>query len=161
MSPPRPSMPTENVDILHREVAPTHLLCNGSTSIMAALSLHLAHIDADDESATDTPPRYGTPSALIDNSLAPPFTKPQKTTQTTPDVLPPPTPYVHSPTLFDTSSRSEPLNPLLRYQPPYWWPYRTNVKQRWIGRGILEVVSTEFRDRSVDYYVGTEGHAHG
>ena len=44
-------------------------------------------------------------------------------------------------------------DPQLRYCEPYYHPYRTNVKQRWIGRQILEVISTEFRDRSVDYYV--------
>jgi len=27
------------------------------------------------------------------------------------------------------------------------------AKQRWLNREILEVVSTEFRDRSVEYYV--------
>lgn len=46
------------------------------------------------------------------------------------------------------------LHPMLRYCRPYWWPYRTFVKQRWIGRQLLEVVASEFRDRSVDYYVG-------
>ena len=44
-------------------------------------------------------------------------------------------------------------DPRLRYRKPYWWPYRTFVKERWIGRELLEVVSTEFRDRSVEYYV--------
>ncbi|KAL7423228.1 hypothetical protein Q5752_002528 [Cryptotrichosporon argae] len=44
------------------------------------------------------------------------------------------------------------MNPKLRYIKPYWWPYRTFVKERWIGRQLLEVISTEFRDRSVDYY---------
>jgi hypothetical protein len=43
-------------------------------------------------------------------------------------------------------------HPMLRYCRPYWWPYKTFVKQRWIGRQLLEVISTEFRDRSVDYY---------
>ncbi|KAG7528297.1 hypothetical protein FFLO_06260 [Filobasidium floriforme] len=43
-------------------------------------------------------------------------------------------------------------NPQLRYCEPYYYPYRTNVKARWIGRQILEVISTEFRDRSVEYY---------
>ncbi|KAJ9105442.1 hypothetical protein QFC21_001813 [Naganishia friedmannii] len=43
-------------------------------------------------------------------------------------------------------------DPQLRYCEPYYHPYRTSVKQRWIGRQILEVISTEFRDRSVDYY---------
>lgn len=36
---------------------------------------------------------------------------------------------------------------------PYWHPYRTYAKQRWWNREILELVSTEFRDRSLEYYV--------
>ena len=36
---------------------------------------------------------------------------------------------------------------------PYWYPYTTMAKGRWLGREMLEVVSTEFRDRSIDYYV--------
>jgi hypothetical protein len=36
---------------------------------------------------------------------------------------------------------------------PYWYPYTTMAKGRWFGREMLEVVSTEFRDRSIDYYV--------
>ena len=36
---------------------------------------------------------------------------------------------------------------------PYWYPYTTMTKMRWIGRELLEVVSTEFRDRSMEYYV--------
>ena len=43
--------------------------------------------------------------------------------------------------------------PSLKKVPPYWYPYRTNAKARWFDREILEVVSTEFRDRSVEYYV--------
>jgi hypothetical protein len=31
-------------------------------------------------------------------------------------------------------------------------PYTTMAKGRWLGREMLEVVSTEFRDRSIDYY---------
>lgn len=45
------------------------------------------------------------------------------------------------------------LHPMLRYCKPYWWPYKTFVKKRWIGRQLLEVIASEFRDRSVDYYV--------
>lgn len=41
----------------------------------------------------------------------------------------------------------------LKKIPPYWYPYTTMTKQRWIGRELLEVVSTEFRDRSMEYYV--------
>ncbi|KAL1412961.1 hypothetical protein Q8F55_000710 [Vanrija albida] len=44
------------------------------------------------------------------------------------------------------------MHPMLRYCTPYWWPYKTFAKQRWLGRRLLEVVATEFRDRSVDYY---------
>lgn len=36
---------------------------------------------------------------------------------------------------------------------PYWYNYTTMAKGRWLGREILEVVSTEFRDRSMEYYV--------
>lgn len=43
--------------------------------------------------------------------------------------------------------------PGLKKIPPYWYPYRTNAKARWFDREILEVVSSEFRDRSVEYYV--------
>ncbi|KZP18384.1 pseudouridine synthase [Athelia psychrophila] len=35
---------------------------------------------------------------------------------------------------------------------PYWYPYTTMAKGRWYGREILEMVSTEFRDRSMEYY---------
>ncbi|KAF8627646.1 hypothetical protein AX15_004340 [Amanita polypyramis BW_CC] len=42
--------------------------------------------------------------------------------------------------------------PGLRKVPPYWYPYTTMAKMRWLGRGLLEVVSTEFRDRSMEYY---------
>ncbi|KAI0090808.1 pseudouridine synthase [Irpex rosettiformis] len=35
---------------------------------------------------------------------------------------------------------------------PYWYNYTTMAKGRWLGREILEVVSTEFRDRSMEYY---------
>ncbi|KAJ7750120.1 pseudouridine synthase [Mycena maculata] len=35
---------------------------------------------------------------------------------------------------------------------PYWYPYTTMAKLRWQNRELLEVVSTEFRDRSMEYY---------
>jgi hypothetical protein len=56
-------------------------------------------------------------------------------------------------TSTEVKGKQKERDPQLRYCEPYYHPYRTNVKQRWIGRGILEVISTEFRDRSVDYYV--------
>jgi tRNA pseudouridine synthase 9 len=46
------------------------------------------------------------------------------------------------------------LNGGLKKMPPYWYPYTTMAKERWLGREILEIVSTEFRDRSMEYYVG-------
>ncbi|KAJ8077417.1 hypothetical protein PM082_001847 [Marasmius tenuissimus] len=42
--------------------------------------------------------------------------------------------------------------PGLKKISPYWYPYTTYAKERWLGREILEVVSTEFRDRSMEYY---------
>ncbi|KAJ3784549.1 pseudouridine synthase [Lentinula aff. detonsa] len=45
-----------------------------------------------------------------------------------------------------------PAGPGLKKIPPYWYPYTTYAKERWIGRELLEVVSTEFRDRSMEYY---------
>ena len=37
--------------------------------------------------------------------------------------------------------------------PPYWHPHTTMTKMCWIGRELLDVVSTtEFRDRSMEYY---------
>ncbi|KAK7691907.1 hypothetical protein QCA50_005312 [Cerrena zonata] len=42
--------------------------------------------------------------------------------------------------------------PGLRKVAPYWYPYTTMAKERWLGREILEIVSTEFRDRSMEYY---------
>jgi hypothetical protein len=41
----------------------------------------------------------------------------------------------------------------LRKIAPYWYPYTTMAKGRWLNREILEIVSTEFRDRSIEYYV--------
>ncbi|KAH9163785.1 pseudouridine synthase [Lactarius sanguifluus] len=42
--------------------------------------------------------------------------------------------------------------PGLRKIAPYWYSYTTMTKGRWLDREILEVVSTEFRDRSIEYY---------
>jgi hypothetical protein len=36
---------------------------------------------------------------------------------------------------------------------PYWVIYTTTAKGRWLGRNLLEVLSTEFRERSEGYYV--------
>ncbi|KAL5483010.1 hypothetical protein ACEPAI_8239 [Sanghuangporus weigelae] len=52
----------------------------------------------------------------------------------------------------NTTEESHSGRPGLKKIPPYWYPYRTNAKARWFDREILEVISTEFRDRSVEYY---------
>jgi hypothetical protein len=41
----------------------------------------------------------------------------------------------------------------LRRVEPYHYTYNTNVKERWRGRGILDVFASEFRDRPEEYYV--------
>lgn len=51
------------------------------------------------------------------------------------------------------SSQAPDVRHGLKKIPPYWYPYTTMTKMRWIGRELLEVVSTEFRDRSMEYYV--------
>lgn len=40
----------------------------------------------------------------------------------------------------------------LRRVPPYFYTYLTFCKQRWIGRTLLDIFSSEFRDRSEAYY---------
>jgi hypothetical protein len=57
------------------------------------------------------------------------------------------------PSMEQTIVESQPGHPGLKKHPPYWFPYATMAKGRWLGREILEVVSTEFRDRSMEYYV--------
>jgi hypothetical protein len=46
-----------------------------------------------------------------------------------------------------------PARPSLRKIAPYWYPYTTMAKGRWLNREILEIVSTESRDRSIEYYM--------
>jgi tRNA pseudouridine synthase 9 len=40
----------------------------------------------------------------------------------------------------------------LRKVKPYHWTYQTYVKERWRDRTLLEVFTSEFRDRPVEYY---------
>jgi len=56
-------------------------------------------------------------------------------------------------TMSDATPYSPKATPGLKKIPPYWYPYTTMAKLRWLGRELLEVVSTEFRDRSMEYYV--------
>ncbi|KAN0066320.1 hypothetical protein ACQY0O_000414 [Thecaphora frezii] len=41
----------------------------------------------------------------------------------------------------------------LRKTPPYWYEFQTYAKQRWFGRELLEIFTTEFRDRTKEYYI--------
>lgn len=41
----------------------------------------------------------------------------------------------------------------LRKVEPYHFTYQTNVKERWRGRQLLDIFSSEFRDRPLEYYV--------
>ncbi|KAF8525795.1 pseudouridine synthase [Hysterangium stoloniferum] len=50
------------------------------------------------------------------------------------------------------SKRSRAVTLGLKRVAPYWAPLRTMAKGRWLNREILELVSTEFRDRSIEYY---------
>lgn len=36
---------------------------------------------------------------------------------------------------------------------PYYWEYRTYCKQRWRGREMVDIFTSEFRDRPEEYYV--------
>lgn len=60
-------------------------------------------------------------------------------------------------TMSDSHAPSQipPCAPGLKKIAPYWYPYTTYAKERWLNRELLEVVSTEFRDRSMEYYVCT------
>lgn len=41
----------------------------------------------------------------------------------------------------------------MRKVKPYYFEYKSFAKGRWLGRSLLDVFSSEFRDRSEDYYV--------
>ncbi|CAD6969116.1 unnamed protein product [Tilletia controversa] len=47
---------------------------------------------------------------------------------------------------------SLPEGPPLRHCPPYWHVYETSCKRRWYDRELLEMLVTEFRDRTKEYY---------
>ncbi|CCM01282.1 uncharacterized protein FIBRA_03331 [Fibroporia radiculosa] len=57
-----------------------------------------------------------------------------------------------APGTSEASLNPQHAHPGLKKIPSYWYPYTTMAKARWLGREILEVVSTEFRDRSMEYY---------
>lgn len=67
------------------------------------------------------------------------------------DSLPAPPAVVTTP--CDPWPRPYYLQDGLRRVAPYHFTYNTNVKERWRGRGILEIFRDEFRDRPEEYYV--------
>ena len=58
------------------------------------------------------------------------------------------------PHLRTTTQQGEKIAGLMTIS-PYWHWIKTKAKHRWQGRTILEVLSTEFRERSSEYYVRT------
>lgn len=52
----------------------------------------------------------------------------------------------------DLGSSSSKPNIALRREPAYWHEHKTFVKERWIGRTILEVMVTDFYQRTSAYY---------
>lgn len=41
----------------------------------------------------------------------------------------------------------------LRRVKPYYFTFKTWVKGRWVGKTLVEIFTTEFRDRDSAYYV--------
>lgn len=74
-----------------------------------------------------------------------PFFKPEA-----PDHLPPPPQVAVTP--CDPWPRPYYLKDGLRCVYPYHFTYSTNCKQRWRGREIIDIFSSEFRDRPTEYY---------
>lgn len=76
-----------------------------------------------------------------------------------PDVFTPPPPVVVTP--CDPWPRPYYLENGLRRVHPYHFTYNTYCKERWRGREILDIFASEFRDRPVEYYVGTPARQQG
>ncbi|EME86430.1 uncharacterized protein MYCFIDRAFT_194496 [Pseudocercospora fijiensis CIRAD86] len=67
-----------------------------------------------------------------------------------PEIFEPPPKVVITP--CDPWPRPYYLEDGLRRVAPYHFTYNTFCKERWRGRGLLEIFSEEFRDRPVEYY---------
>ncbi len=52
-----------------------------------------------------------------------------------------------------SSSSITTLQDGLRKTQPYWYEFQTYAKLRWFGRELIEIMTTEFRDRTKEYYV--------
>ena len=71
--------------------------------------------------------------------------------------VPPPDTFAKPPAVIippcDPWPRPYYLKDRLRKVYPYHFTYNTYCKERWRGREILDIFASEFRDRSVEYYV--------
>lgn len=72
----------------------------------------------------------------------------------TPETLEPPPKVAITP--CDPWPRPYFLEDNLRRVAPYHFTYNTYCKERWRGRGLLEIFTDEFRDRPAEYYVRVE-----
>jgi hypothetical protein len=52
-----------------------------------------------------------------------------------------------------STSSATTLQDGLRKTQPYWYEFQTYAKLRWFGRELIEIMTTEFRDRTKEYYV--------
>ena len=68
------------------------------------------------------------------------------------EVSPPPPKVVTTP--CDPWPRPYYLEDGLRKVRPYHYTYNTYCKERWRGRELIDIFTTEFRDRPHAYYVG-------
>jgi tRNA pseudouridine synthase 9 len=69
---------------------------------------------------------------------------PSKPVEKTPDVLVTPCDPWPAPYYLDGG---------FRRVTPYHFTYNTNCKERWRGRQLVEIFTSEFRDRKPEYYV--------
>lgn len=67
------------------------------------------------------------------------------------EIFNPPPPVVTTP--CDPWPRPYYLENGLRRVLPYHYTYNTYCKERWRGRELLDIFTTEFRDRPLEYYV--------
>lgn len=84
--------------------------------------------------------------AVVAEPLQPPMKEPE--------AFKPPSPVVITP--CDPWPRPYYLEDGLRKVVPYHYTYNTYCKERWRGRPLLDIFSSEFRDRPKEYYVYTE-----
>jgi hypothetical protein len=73
------------------------------------------------------------------------------------DQVPPSNPVEKTPDVLVTPCDPWPapyyLEGGFRRVKPYHYTYNTNCKERWRGRTLVEIFTSEFRDRKPEYYV--------